>query len=169
VLAIGPPSSNFSPWFKPPVIPLVTILQINNYMKYTNSETESSLPTQQTTVTKSDQSIQWIYCQGSHAFLKIIFHTFLILSYKNSIPCLIFIFQNSWSWHTISHIAQHCVNIMNCFSFSKTVLTCKEQDLKNQCLKTYCINLNQLCPNPRPAWFPSPSQRFCAAQFRFLL
>jgi len=32
---------------------------------------------------------------------------------------------------------------MNYFSFSKTVLTCKEQDLKNQYLKTYCINLNK--------------------------
>jgi len=32
--------------------------------------------------------------------------------------------------------------ITNCFAFSKTVITCKEQDLKNQWLKTYCINLN---------------------------
>jgi len=32
---------------------------------------------------------------------------------------------------------------MNYFSFSKTALTFKEQDLKYQCLKTYCINLNK--------------------------
>ena len=33
--------------------------------------------------------------------------------------------------------------ITNCFAFSKTVITWKEQDLKNQWLKTYCINLNE--------------------------
>ena len=33
--------------------------------------------------------------------------------------------------------------ILNCFAFSKTVITCKEQDLKNQWLKTYCTNLNK--------------------------
>ena len=32
---------------------------------------------------------------------------------------------------------------MNCFAFSKTVVTCKEQDLKNQWLKTYYTNLNK--------------------------
>jgi len=32
---------------------------------------------------------------------------------------------------------------MNCFAFSKTVIVCKEQDLKNQWLKTYCINQNE--------------------------
>jgi len=55
----------------------------------------------------------------------------------------------------MSRIAQHCVNIMNRFFFSKAVLTCEEQDLKNQCLKTYCINLNQLCPirGPHAAQF----------------
>ena len=44
---------------------------------------------------------------------------------------------------------------MNCFSFSKTVLTCK--DLKNQWLKTYGISLNK--PNAIKVVFVLPTHK----------
>jgi len=40
------------------------------------------------------------------------------------------------------------------------MLTYKEQNLKNQCLKTYCIYLNQLCPTHGPLAACGPVEGF---------
>jgi len=39
-----------------------------------------------------------------------LFNTFSILNLRSSTPLLLFIFRNSWSWNSILHIAQHCIN-----------------------------------------------------------